>query len=415
MLTETQIATLHEGIARFAACDWRARDSWLDAARAAARQADCQLASGMIAVQAAALGMTSDDCGALAAAHTRYVAGLGHPSQYPPAPRLKRDRLRIGYMGACFDDPRAASLTAATITAHDHSRHEIIAYGLTPGPGGAPREGIESAADHFRDIAHLAAHEIAGLMRCDDLDILIDLAAYTPDAHAAIHLYGPARVTLRMARGQPPAPLVPRWRTQARTDAPRDPALRPLPEDAVVLACFNRQFKIEPEVFGAWMRILAAAPQAYLWLTGDARSDGQLRAAAASAGISPQRLLFAKPLPLDAHLARCAQADLHLDTWHCGGHLSLLQALSAGVPVLALAGAGKAMLDDAGLADLVAASATDYLARAIGLCASRDNRDALRSRVSDAFAAPACERRFGQYVRNLEDRCSRAWAGASSA
>ncbi len=415
MLTEAQIATLHEGIARFAACDWGAREVWMDVARGAAQEADCQLASGMIAVQAAALGMTGDVCGALAAAHARYVAGRGHPSQYPVAPRLKRDRLRIGYMGAGFDDPRAASLAAATIAAHDRSRHEILAYALTPGPGGAPREGIESAADHFRDVAHLAAHEIAGLMRCDDLDILIDLAAYTPDAHAAIHLYDPARVTLRMTRGQPPAPLVPRWRRHAGAGAPRDPALQRLPADAVVLACFNRHYKIEPEVFGAWMRILAAAPQAYLWLTGDSRSSDHLRAAAAAAGIAPERVLFAAPLPLDAHLARCAQVDLHLDTWHCGGHLSLLQALAAGAPVLTLAGAGKAMFDDAGLPDLVATSATDYHARAIGICASRDNRDALRSRVGDAFAGPACERRFGQYVRNLEERCSQAWARATSA
>ncbi len=93
----------------------------------------------------------------------------------------------------------------------------------------------------------------------------------------------------------------------------------------------------------------------------------------------------------------------------------MLQALAAGAPVLTLAGAGKAMFDDAGLPDLVATSATDYHARAIGICASRDNRDALRSRVGDAFAGPACERRFGQYVRNLEERCSQAWARATSA
>lgn len=387
----------------------------MDAARAAAQQPDCRLADGMIAVQAAALGMAGEVSEALAAAHGRHVASLGHPPQYPVAPRLKRDRMRIGYMGTGFDDPRSASMTTAIIAAHDRTRHEVLAYALTPGPGGAPRESIETAADHFRDVAHLAAHEIAGLMRCDDLDILVDLAAYTPDAHAAVHLYGPARVVLRMTRGQPPAPLVPGWRALVHKDAPRDPALRFLPKDAVVMACFNRSFKIEPDVFGAWMRILAAAPRACLWLTGDSRSSGHLRAAAASAGVSPERIAFASPLPFEQHLARCAQADLYLDTWHCGGHLSLIEALSAGVPLLTLAGAGKSLLGDAGLHDFVATSETDYFNRAIRLCASRDDRDALRSRIASAFAGPVCEQRFGQYMRSLEARLSLAWARAASA
>ena len=133
---------------------------------------------------------------------------------------------------------------------------------------------------------------------------------------------------------------------------------------------------------GVWMDAARAAAQ----VAGDSRSGDHLRAAATSVGISPERVLVATPLPLDAHLARCVQADLYLDTWHCGGHLSLRQALSVDVPVPTLAGAGKAMLSDAGLPDLVAISASNHLARAIALCASRDARHALRSRVSDAFA-----------------------------
>ena len=67
-----------------------------------------------------------------------------------------------------------------------------------------------------------------------------------------------------------------------------------LPTDAFVFACFNNAFKILPDVFAVWMRLLHAAERSVLWLLeAGAESEGNLRREAAAAGIDPARLIFA--------------------------------------------------------------------------------------------------------------------------
>ena len=39
-----------------------------------------------------------------------------------------------------------------------------------------------------------------------------------------------------------------------------------LPERGLVLCCFNHAYKILPEVFAVWMRLLGRVPQSVLWL-----------------------------------------------------------------------------------------------------------------------------------------------------
>ena len=39
-----------------------------------------------------------------------------------------------------------------------------------------------------------------------------------------------------------------------------------LPSAGFVFACFNHVYKIEPEVFASWMRILGRVPGSVLWL-----------------------------------------------------------------------------------------------------------------------------------------------------
>ena len=57
---------------------------------------------------------------------------------------------------------------------------------------------------------------------------------------------------------------------------------------AFVFASFNQPFKITPEVWGVWMRLLMAVPHAQLWvvkLNEGAGAEASLRAAAAALGL----------------------------------------------------------------------------------------------------------------------------------
>ena len=68
-----------------------------------------------------------------------------------------------------------------------------------------------------------------------------------------------------------------------------------LPESAFVFCCFNNTFKITPQVFDIWMRLLTATNNSVLWLIeGNSSASANLRQEAEKRGVSAQRLIFAR-------------------------------------------------------------------------------------------------------------------------
>ena len=108
-----------------------------------------------------------------------------------------------------------------------------------------------------------------------------------------------------------------------------------LPDEVFVFCCFNANSKIVPERFDVWMRILKKVERSILWLLeGNIVSASNLRKAAAAQGINPERLVFAKRIRPEEHLARHRLADLFLDTLPYSAHTTASDALWAGLPVL---------------------------------------------------------------------------------
>jgi len=141
-----------------------------------------------------------------------------------------------------------------------------------------------------------------------------------------------------------------------------------------VFCSFNDVFKIARPVFEAWMRLLAHQGGSVLWLRHDNDIACQcLRREAAARGIDPSRLVFAGPAAPAEHLARHRAADLFLDTLPYGGHATVADALSAGLPVVTCKGTtfagrgGASMLGAVGLPDLVATDLATYEALALRL------------------------------------------------
>jgi len=129
-----------------------------------------------------------------------------------------------------------------------------------------------------------------------------------------------------------------------------------------------------PDVFAAWMRLLAAVPGSVLWLRkGQDEARDNLRASAAAHGIDPDRLVFAGFADLADHFARYRLADLFLDTFPYGAHTTANDALWAGLPVLSMAGkcyhsrVAASLLHAVGLPELVTSSLAEYEALALAL------------------------------------------------
>src|SRR5258706_13732784 len=149
-----------------------------------------------------------------------------------------------------------------------------------------------------------------------------------------------------------------------------------LPPDGTVFCCFNNGFKLGPEIFALWLRLLAAVPNSVLWLLeSNSVMPGRLRKIASEAAIAPGRLIFAPRRDRPHHLARQRLADLFLDTTPYGAHTTASDALRLCVPVITCPGptfasrVAASLLGHLGLPELIARDLEHYeiIARSLAL------------------------------------------------
>jgi len=161
-----------------------------------------------------------------------------------------------------------------------------------------------------------------------------------------------------------------------------------LPEEGLVLCCFNNSYKISPEVFDVWMRLLNDTRGSVLWLLAtNELAVANLRKEAVARGVDAGRLIFAPRVSLDAHLERHRHADLFLDTLPCNAHTTASDALRGGVPVLTCRGntfAGRvagSLLNAIDMPELVTTSLEEYEHKARTMIRAPDHLKAMRRKI----------------------------------
>ena len=160
---------------------------------------------------------------------------------------------------------------------------------------------MQAAFDSFVDIREMPEFEVAKLIRKSEIDILVDLNGHTGTMRTGIAAFHPAPVQVNFL-GYPGTMgasyidiiiadpvLIPKSQhgfysetvlylpdcyqpnDRKRSVAPSVPSRSEagLPESAFVFCCFNNNYKIGPEIFDVWMRLLNATPGSVLWLLQD--------------------------------------------------------------------------------------------------------------------------------------------------
>src|ERR1700755_1577833 len=78
-----------------------------------------------------------------------------------------------------------------------------------------------------------------------------------------------------------------------------------LPEQGFVFCSFNNTYKITPDVFDVWMRLLGRVEGSVLWLLeGVSSSSANLKHEAEKRGVSADRIVFASRASQQDHLTR---------------------------------------------------------------------------------------------------------------
>ena len=367
-------------------------------------------------------------------------------AEFAAAPGVPTDgRIRLGYLSNDFHQHATALLMVEMLEAHDRGAFELFAYSYGADDGQGMRQRLQACFDHFSDIGGLDDLQAARAIHADGIHILVDLKGYTAATRTALLSYRPAPLQVSFL-GYPgtlgaglcdylvsdrfitpvatagdygealaclPHSYQPHGRGAAAGPAPSR-AEAGLPDDGLVLCCFNQAWKFTPAVFDTWCRLLDATPGSVLWLLRDDGAEGNLRREAMARGVAPHRLVFAPQLPQAAHLARLQLADLVLDTAPYNAHTTASDALWAGVPVITWAGdtfaarVAGSLLHAVGLPELVTHHLADYAALAGALASDRPRLRALRDKLArlrptaPLFDVPA-------YTRDLESLLTQMW------
>lgn len=321
----------------------------------------------------------------------------------------KKPKIKVGYLSADFRLHPLAFLITELIEQHDRNHFEVTAYSYGVDDKTPTRKRLEEAFDHFVNIRELNDIEAATKINQDQIDILVDLTGYTQSSRTGIVALKPASTHINWLgfpgtmgefnlgipnKSEPlfdyvlADTIIAPNKSEFSEEILYLPCYQPnikreckllskksdhhLPENSVVFCCFNQTFKIAPDVFAVWMRILKQVPNSVLWLLEcNQWAKANLEKEATEAGVDKNRLIFAPRTYSEAHLERQRHADLFLDTLPYNAHTTASDALWAGLPILTCMGntfcsrVTASLLTHIGLPSLICDSLTTYEEKAL--------------------------------------------------
>ncbi len=362
-------------------------------------------------------------------------------------PRYRHERVRLGYLSSDFREHAVGRLIVELLECHDRSRFETIAISFGADDGSELRARFQRGADQFIDVREKTDEEIAALVRSLEIDIAIDLNGFTENARVGVLGRRPAPIQVSYVgfigtmavdfidymiadRYVIPAELTDDynehivtmpdsyWVNNSKRALPEATPTRAqcgLPETGFVFCCFNNNYKIAPEMFAIWMRLLQQIDGSVLWLfEGNQIAAQNLRRAAQLHGVSAERLVFAPRMAPSDHLARHRLANLFVDTLPYNAHTTTVDALWAGLPVLTCMGkmfqgrVAASMLHAIDLPELVTHSLEAYEALALKLARNPAALATIKDKlVANRLTTPLFDTR--RFARNIETAYTTMW------
>ena len=359
----------------------------------------------------AILGLTDDPLRLLKTARSFVTKNVR------PTPRLvshehdyHHNKIKIGFLSGDFCLHAVSLLTVRLFELLDRSQFEVFGFGWSRSEDTSFRKRVVDAFDHFIEISALTDEAAASLIQQHEIDVLIDLQGLTAGARPNIVAHGaaPRQIAYLGYPGTSAIPYVdyviadqfifPNELAPFFTEQPiylpdsfqvsddtrtraivNDPEKYGLPAGKFIFCAFNNNYKITPEMFESWMRILRRVPESILWLLRDNQwAEANMLSAAQAHGIDADRLYFAGRVAPEDYLSRFGTAHLFLDTFPYNAGTTANDALWAGLPIVTLSGSSYvsrmagSLLRSVGLEQLITHSADTYEEKAIAF--ANDNR-----------------------------------------
>jgi protein O-GlcNAc transferase len=355
-----------------------------------------------------------------------------------PSPAQRRP-LRVGYLTADFRAHTTSQFLLPALSRHTSSI-ELFLYANFAEPD-AITKSFMKRANHFRSVVHLSDHELNQLIRNDQVDILVECSGHTQGHRLSVLPLRPAPIICSWL-GYPATtgvPTVDYRLVDELTDPPgyeshcteklvrlpggfncfqphsEPPAVNTLPaltNGYITFGSANNVRKISQTTLNLWGQILHRIPTARMriksiYLDTPAARERILNAFA-SYGIENQRIDIIGYLPSqDQHLSFYHSVDIALDTFPYNGTTTTCDALTMGVPIIALLGdshvsrVSYSILERVGLGELVAKDHDEYVRLATSLASQPERISSLRASVrSMLYKSPLGQ--YEKFVAQLE-------------
>ncbi|NBS20115.1 MAG: hypothetical protein EBS74_10115, partial [Flavobacteriia bacterium] len=280
----------------------------------------------------------------------------------------KKEKKRIGFLSADFRNHAVGHAMIGLLENLCQKKFELFLYSTSGDDGTEIAKEFRDISPNFVDLTSLNLKQKAVRINNDGLDLLVDLGGFSRGHNAELLALHPAPRQVHflgyaasMGKGLVDFAIADRFVIPPSSSqffgekiirmngcffppgkfdgfAKRsNRAEVGLPARGVVYCAFHATYKLDPDIWASWMRILKAVPESVLWLKFKPADDAliNLKSEAVRSGVSSKRIIMAADLESRKdHLSRVAVADLYLDAPLYNGHASAMDALHAKLPIL---------------------------------------------------------------------------------
>ena len=334
----------------------------------------------------------------------------------------QNNKVRLGYFSSDFHSHATSHLMVELFEYHNKDKFEIYAFSFGKNDNSEIRNRLNKSFDKFFDVSLKSNDEIINICNENNIDIAIDLKGFTDNNRFGLFIQRCAPIQISYL-GYPgttgcntmdyliaDSVLISdqnrKFYTEKIIYMPNSYQINEskkkistkkftrkdfgLNEDSFVFCCFNQTYKILPEIFNLWVKILKNVENSIIWLLSDNKiSELNLKKEFNKNGIDVERIKFAQRLPLDEHLKRHSLADLFLDTYPCNAHTTASDALRTGLPLITLSGQSFAsrvsasLLVSLDLNELITDNQDDYVNLAVKLAKNNELLNKIRNKLKE--------------------------------
>lgn len=339
---------------------------------------------------------------------------------YKKKNRSADSKIKIGYFSADFNKHAVSRLIYKMLCLHNKKKFKILSYAYGFDKEDDLHNLIKKEVDVYRDIREISDHDVALLAKKDELDIAIDLQGYTDKSRLSIFANRVAPIQINYL-GYPGSMgaryidyivadqnLIPEKNYKFYSEKvifmphhyqvqnnehkiSKNPPSKEdlgLPKDYFVFCAINNTYKISPNIFDIWMRLLTKVKKSVLWLLDNGPvSNKNLLNEAKARGISENRLVFAERKSFEKYLAQLKYADIYLDTFTYNASATASNVLWMGIPIITKIGnsysarMASSLLKSIDLPELITTSSESYEKLALDLSTNPQKLKILKKKL----------------------------------